>query len=69
MSSIILRVRDLAERVDQMKADGCDYVELDISDSTSSEPAYIHFDCYKVSEPDWSIDFEELEGVPQSYLP
>lgn len=69
MSSIILRVRELSERVDQMKADGCDYVELDISDATSSELASIHLECYKVSEPDISIDYEELEGVPESYLP
>ena len=69
MSSIILRVRELFERVNDMKTDGCDYVELSISDASANESAYIHFDCYKVSDPDACIDYEELDAVPKGYLP
>ena len=69
MPSIVLRVRELLEYVKEMSADGCDYVGLNIHEASNSEPAFIHFDCYKVSEPDAVIDYEELEEVPRGYLP
>ncbi|MCI5874459.1 MAG: hypothetical protein PUJ55_10805 [Clostridiales bacterium] len=69
MSSIVLRVRELYERVSEMKSDGCDYVELEIIDSSKGEPAFIHFDCISVDAPGALIDYEELEEVPKGYLP
>lgn len=69
MSSIVLRVNDLYERVSEMKADGCDYVELDIVDASDGDPTFISFNCLKVNEPDCFIDYEELDEVPKEYLP
>lgn len=69
MASITIRVRELFERVKDMRSDGCEYVEIDINDAADGEPAYIHFDCMKSSEPDAIIDYEDIDAVPKEYLP
>lgn len=69
MSSIVLRVNELYDLVSEMKSDGCNYVKLDITDASSGELGYVHFDCLKVDEPGCSIDYEELDEVPAGYLP
>ena len=69
MSSIVLRVPELLERVAEMKSNGCDYVRLEFYEAENDEPAFLHFDGYKANDPGCIIDYEELEDVPFEYLP
>lgn len=70
-NSIILKVSDLRTRVQELRRDGIEYVELSIMDSYTDPddeliPSSLEFSGCKFNEPDFWFDYEGLEAVENS---
>lgn len=68
MDQYIISVHELYERVKEMLDRGMDFVEIslmeaDNSDSDHPIPACVHFDAFSKNEPEFGIDFEEIDVV------
>lgn len=68
--SIFLKVSDLRTRIQELRRDGIEYVELSILDSDEDDgeiiPASLGISGCKFNEPDFWFDYEELETVENS---
>lgn len=64
----IIPVSDLARLVKEMRADGMDFVEISLDEGDPPPardplPPCVSFQCFRKSEPDCAIDYEEIDVV------
>ena len=66
MNTITVKVKDLFERVKDMKDDGMDFVEIHLTEPDDTDPGYIGFEAWKKSTSFEAVDYEEIEAVSKS---
>lgn len=64
--SIVVSVSELRSRLQDIRRDGMDYVEISLSEADEDLPACINFSaCKSYDTQTWS-DYEEVEAVPEN---
>ena len=65
--SIIVKVSELRSRIQDIRRDGNEYVEISISDPDEIDgdalPACLNFSGCKASDPNTWVDYDEVEAV------
>lgn len=68
--SIIVKVSELRTRIQDIRRDGVDYVEISISDAEEFDgdilPASISFSGCKMQDDSTWIDYEDVDAVPNN---
>lgn len=59
---MIFKVSDLLEKLNEIRADGMEYVDLSFMDADEDLPAALHFDAFRASDFD-SEDYDEVNTV------
>lgn len=63
MNSITIKVKELYDRVKDLRDDQMDFVEISIVESDDSEPNFISFEAWTNKDPQCGVDYETIDAV------
>lgn len=65
MSTIIVKVKDLIDRVQELSEDKMDFVEISFHESADDDPDFLFFSAWKKNSSYEAIDYDVIEAVEQ----
>lgn len=68
MNSITVKVNNLWSVLNLMKKEGMSQVNLTLCEADGGEPAFISFNAVSQNDPDFFVDYDSVEAVPEDEL-